>query len=63
MDNNSHFSSCQLGESETTPIDSIPNGAMFFSSVKIVSCGDLPKLNQLPEEKRVITEYIDFSSK
>lgn len=63
MNNNSHFSSCQLVESGTTPIDSIPNGAIFFSSAKVASCEDLPNLNQLPEEKRVITEHIDFSSK
>lgn len=51
-----------LLESGTTPVDSMPENPIYFSDVLIEPIDLLP-LNQLPEEKIIVTEHIDFSTK
>lgn len=51
-----------LRESGTTPVSSMPEKPIYFSDVMIESIDLLP-LNQLPEEKIIVTEHVDFSTK
>lgn len=60
MKNDSNSFACRLGESGTTPIDSLPKDAIFIN-VRVTPIEDLPQIIPLPQEKRIITEHVDFS--
>lgn len=58
----SHFASCRIEGCGTTPIDSMPKGAIF-TTTKIRGIEPIAKLNKLSEDEVVFTEHVDFSHK